>query len=195
MKLLSFLFVTLFSFPLLAQSPQDLRSLGSKDAPYTMYLFTSLTCPHCADFHNKILPKIEQNYIKTGRARLMIVDLAADKNGLWATLALRCIPAEKTVALENKLYNLGPKWKDITDVQGSVKNYIKQQGVDQKQFNTCISDPTLKQDLLEQQNNLSLLYGVRHMPTLVLRHGNEVNSWEGTDAKTIMADLKDLLDE
>src|SRR5262245_29408150 len=45
----------------------DDHVLGSKDAPITMIEYASLTCPHCAHFHNDILPKIKSNYIDTGK--------------------------------------------------------------------------------------------------------------------------------
>ena len=57
MRLLTLVFTLFFAFQAVAFNPSDLRALG-KSAPVQMYLFTSLGCPFCADFHKKILPKI-----------------------------------------------------------------------------------------------------------------------------------------
>ena len=38
-------------------------SIGSENAKINIYAYQSLTCPHCADFHNKIYPLLKKNYI------------------------------------------------------------------------------------------------------------------------------------
>ena len=34
--------------------------IGSHDAIVKIKVFSSLTCPHCADFHIKVVPKIKE---------------------------------------------------------------------------------------------------------------------------------------
>ena len=36
----------------------NLISIGNDNAPIKIKVFSSLTCPHCADFHIKVVPKI-----------------------------------------------------------------------------------------------------------------------------------------
>ena len=43
----------------------DDKSAGNKNAPLTMYEFSSLGCGHCADFHLNILPLLKQDFIDT----------------------------------------------------------------------------------------------------------------------------------
>ena len=38
--------------------------IGNLEAPVTIIEYASFTCPHCATFHNEILPKLKQDYIK-----------------------------------------------------------------------------------------------------------------------------------
>ena len=35
--------------------------IGSHDALVKIKVFSSLTCPHCANFHIKVVPKIKKN--------------------------------------------------------------------------------------------------------------------------------------
>ena len=37
-----------------AQAESKVLSIGSADAKVTIKVFSSLTCPHCADFHESI---------------------------------------------------------------------------------------------------------------------------------------------
>ena len=41
------------------------KSIGKKEAPIKMIEFASLTCGHCAKFHNEVFPLIKENYIDT----------------------------------------------------------------------------------------------------------------------------------
>lgn len=65
-------------------------ALGSADAPVTIVEYYSFTCPHCATFHNNVLPEIKKNYIDTGKVRFVFREAYFDKYGLWASLMARC---------------------------------------------------------------------------------------------------------
>ena len=43
--------------------------LGSERAQVTLLEYGSLTCSHCADFNNQVLPRIKATYVDTGRVR------------------------------------------------------------------------------------------------------------------------------
>ncbi len=43
--------------------------LGSERAQVTLLEYGSLTCSHCADFNNNVLPGIKEKYVDTGRVR------------------------------------------------------------------------------------------------------------------------------
>jgi protein-disulfide isomerase len=45
--------------------------LGAADAPVTLIEYASLTCPHCAVFHEEAWDKLKTNYIDTGRVRFV----------------------------------------------------------------------------------------------------------------------------
>lgn len=45
--------------------------LGRADAPVTVVEYASFTCPHCAAFHNDVLPAFKARYIDTGKVRLI----------------------------------------------------------------------------------------------------------------------------
>ena len=50
--------------------------LGKADAPVTIIEYASMTCGHCANFHNKILPVLKEKYIDTGKVRLVFAEEA-----------------------------------------------------------------------------------------------------------------------
>lgn len=186
MRFFTFMISLLFSLQSFAFSPSDLRAFG-KSAPVQLYLFTSLTCPHCADFHKKILPQLKREFTDTGKAQLIIVDMFSGGNGLLATQTLRCLDVGAADKLEDDLYATQSKWmtKDTSEVRKIISSYAARQGMTQDQFNLCITDTNLQQNIIEQQANLARLYGITGTPTLVMRDGSEVRKWSGSDKKVL----------
>ena len=44
-------------------STNDLVVEGSNDATVKIKIFSSLTCPHCANFHMEVVPQIKKKYV------------------------------------------------------------------------------------------------------------------------------------
>ena len=59
-------FVFIFIFALLLSCDQSLKSKNSSGKLVIVKVFSSLTCPHCADFHNKIFKDLEKDFITKG---------------------------------------------------------------------------------------------------------------------------------
>ena len=70
--------------------------LGSDSAPVKIKVFSSLTCPHCADFHIKIVPKIKKNYVESGKVQLIFIDFPLDQAAFNASKLLHCVDQKKT---------------------------------------------------------------------------------------------------
>ena len=44
-------------------------SIGNSEAKITVKVFSSLTCPHCANFHNKIFKKLKKEFIDNNKVK------------------------------------------------------------------------------------------------------------------------------
>jgi protein-disulfide isomerase len=51
-------------------SPDDM-ALGAENAPVTIIEYASVTCPHCATFHEEVWDRLKETYIDTGRVRFI----------------------------------------------------------------------------------------------------------------------------
>ena len=196
MRVFGFIVCLFFSVQVMAFSPNDLRAFG-KESPVQFYLFTSLTCPHCSDFHKKILPTIKKEYVDTGKAQLIVVDMINGKEGLLTTQALRCLTGGDAERCENELYQKQSKWTngDLSDVNRTVTRLAAKQGMTQQLFDLCTTDEELQKNIIEQQVNLARLYGITVTPTLVMRRGAEVYKWAGSDKNVIMKGLKEAFQQ
>jgi len=68
----------------------NLIVLGNNQAPIKIKIFSSLTCPHCANFHIKVVPVLKREYIDSGKAQIIFIDfpLILNKVRLYALLFL-----------------------------------------------------------------------------------------------------------
>src|SRR5215469_1965677 len=62
----------------------DDHVLGNKNAPITIFEYASLTCPHCAAFASGTLPKLQKDWIDTGKAKLVYRDFPLDRSAVVA---------------------------------------------------------------------------------------------------------------
>lgn len=80
--------------------------LGDPDAPLTLIEYASWTCPACLDFHTRIMPTVQTDYIDTGKLRLVFREFpTAPANVTVAGFALaRCVPNENYYDVLDELF-------------------------------------------------------------------------------------------
>ena len=116
-KLLLFLKVFFIYFLVSIKSYSDdsaiknnLIVLGNDDAPVKIKIFSSLTCPHCANFHMEVIPEIEKNYVKFGKVQLIFLDFPLDLASLNASKLLHCLDKKKQIKFLGTIYENQAKW-------------------------------------------------------------------------------------
>ena len=56
--------LVLLFFP--AYGKENVLSIGNTNAKITVKVFSSLTCPHCANFHETVYENLKKEYIDPG---------------------------------------------------------------------------------------------------------------------------------
>ena len=79
---------------LLSKQPYD-RVLGNDSAPVTIVEYSSLSCPHCAEFHEKTMPELEKKYIDSGQVRFLVRPFPLNEPALMGSMLTYCVPKDK----------------------------------------------------------------------------------------------------
>ena len=74
-----YLILNLQSYAENTKIQNDLIVLGENKAPVKIKIFSSLTCPHCANFHINVVPEIKKEYIDSGKVQLIFIDFPLDQ--------------------------------------------------------------------------------------------------------------------
>ena len=81
-------FLTVLIFNVQAES--NVLKMGNSNADVVIKVFSSLTCPHCADFHNEIFNKLQKDFIDQGLVRFEYHAFPLDLAALNAEIIVRC---------------------------------------------------------------------------------------------------------
>ena len=75
-----------------APPESDFNTLGPADARVTIFEFSDLECPHCAQFATTTFPELRRRYIDTGKVRFVAHDrpLPMHPEAVAAAVAARC---------------------------------------------------------------------------------------------------------
>lgn len=170
----------------------QLRSFG-KDNSALIYVFTSASCPHCAFFHDQIMPLLKREFVQTGRAQIKVVDMPYDTRAFQAMQLARCMNDTVYEHFMNQVYANQVVWGYGKNPEAVLKTYAVEAGMSQEAVDICLADKVLTARIQEQRDNMADLYRVRGMPTTVVVSGRQSASFTGTETEEILDGIKKVL--
>lgn len=146
------------------------RIIGDVNAPVRIDDFSSMTCGHCANFHNNTLPEIKKNFIDTGKAYLVFTDFPINKPALDATMVARCLPAEQHADFIDLLFAKQKSWaftpNYLSDLFGLASSAPYNMSRDV--FDSCLASEELKDKIIERVEATAKLWSVQSTPSFVI---------------------------
>ena len=145
-------------------------ALGSAKAPVTIMEFASLTCPHCADFNERVFPKIKSEFIDTGKVRYIFREFPLDIKAAAGAMLARCIAkddAQKYFAVNDVLFSQQYEWA-MKNTSENLTRIGKQAGLTQQQVETCLKDQALLDKIAADQKYASEVLKIDSTPTFFI---------------------------
>ena len=167
-KILKTFFI--FIFILSAQAESKILSIGSPNAKVTVKVFSSLTCPHCANFHTSIFNKLKKEYIDEGLVRFEHHAFPLDLAALNAEVVVRCqTDNEKKFKLLEEIYNKQTFWAVGSDIN-KINDLIKKVGLDfdltEEKMNACLENSNVQDEILNERIEAQKKYKIESTPTI-----------------------------
>jgi protein-disulfide isomerase len=154
---------------LMKSGPLPELILGKDDAPITVVEYASMTCGHCANFHNKVFPALKEKYIDTGKVRLIFREFPLDNLAAAASMVARCSGGDKTFPLISALFHTQESWAFVRgDPRPELFKVAKQAGFTQESFDKCLADQKLLDDVGAVRTRGSDVFGVNATPTFFI---------------------------
>ena len=162
--------------PAFAQSQQELLEpqalpdmvLGSDDAPVTIVEYASMTCPHCAHFHETTLPALKEKYIDTGKVKLIFREFPFDPRAAAAFMLARCAPKEQYFPLVDVLFKQQREWATAQDPRPPLLQIVKLAGFTQESFEACLKNQQVLDNVIAVKDKAEKDYKVDSTPTFFI---------------------------
>ena len=149
----------------------NLIVLGNNQAPVKIKIFSSLTCPHCASFHMKVVPKIKREYIDSGKVQIIFIDFPLDQAAFNASKLLHCSDKKKQLEFLDTAYKNQNKWtsgQNLSEVNENLKRMVQALGISSKEFDKCLNDETIADKILNDRIDGDKKYSINSTPTIII---------------------------
>ena len=160
----------LLSFSVQAQD-MVLRT-GVSDAKVTVKVFSSLTCPHCASFHDEIFNNLKRDFIDKGLVKFEHHAFPLDLAALNAEIIVRChVNNNKKFELLEKIYEKQKIWavgSDINKINETIKDIGEEQNLTSEKMDKCLQNDKMQDGILNQRIEAQKKYEIESTPTIII---------------------------
>jgi len=150
----------------LVVKPNDII-IGDANALVTIVEYSSLSCPHCQHFHEKVLPDLQKEFITPGKAKLVFRHFPLNDAALKAAQLVECSGGKGTQRSNfvKVLFEMQSKWAFSDEFVKDLKKIALVGGLDSAAFDSCMNDKDLESRLLASRIDAAQKLDVSSTPT------------------------------
>ncbi len=184
--------------------------LGDPNAPVEIIEYASITCNHCATFHNNVLPRLKENYVDSGKVKIVTRSFLLNGIDLQGTAISRCIAPQRYFRFMDALFERQTQWYDVNEFQrlnglhdqqtagqmfvahsvGEISKIARQLGLNQARIDECIASEEIGEYIVSIYNEGRTLHKVTATPTILV-NGNKT---AGNDYASVERAIEAALD-
>jgi len=174
--LISFLFI-FFSISFASSNESSVLNLteddfiiGNDNASITIIEYASMSCSHCANFHNNTLPDLKKEYIDTGKVKYVFRDFPYNYPALLGSMVMRCTPSEVRYDYMNALYKLQNKWvvRENVVTRQELYKIMQSGGMSKENFDACLNNVDLENKILSEVIAAQSEFNIRSTPSFLI---------------------------
>jgi len=152
---------------LLETGPLPEMALGEEGAPVTIVEYASMTCPHCAHFHETTFPQVKEKYVDTGKVRFIFREFPFDPRAEAGFMLARCSD-DKYFSMVEVLFQKQDSWAPVENARDPMLQIAKLAGFTQESFEACLTDQKLLDDIRAVRKRGAEEFGVQATPTFFI---------------------------
>ena len=194
-KINNFIYIALFFFLITfsVNAENKILSIGSNNAKIIVKVFSSLTCPHCANFHKNIFEKLKEEYIDQNLVRFEHHGFPLDLGALNAEIIVRChLDNNKRFKLLGEIYKKQNKWavgSDINVINELIKKIGLDSGLSDAKMNKCLEEESVQDQILNERIEAQKKYKIQSTPTIFINENKYENDHEYKSFKKVIDKL------
>jgi protein-disulfide isomerase len=159
---------------LMKERPNDLI-LGNREAGVKIVEYSSLACPHCAEYHNDSFKHIKAEYIDKGLVEYIYRDFPSTQSSLVGVMISRCDLPKRAEWLDI-FFKTHETWAFSQNFLALMKNTAKLGGMSEEDFQKCIEDKAMKDKILQEAYNAVHDDKITGTPAMFI-NGKQFKQW------------------
>jgi protein-disulfide isomerase len=171
--------------------------MGSKDAKVVVVEYASVTCGHCANFHNNVMPTLKEKYITPGKVRFVFREFPTPpvQVAMAGHAIARCAGAEKRdlviSTIMRQQQEMFAQAQGPTGVDQYFKTLAASVGMNEAAYKACLSNEEVLKTLVDVRES-GVKANVLGTPTLFI-NGTLFQAPTGREIE--VGDMTKALDE
>jgi len=162
-----------FNTQIIADTSNSIQRIseGNKDAKITIITYESLTCSHCADFHNHVYPQLKKEFIDTGLVKIEFRHFPLDMAALNASKIAQCNNNGKSDLL-HFLFSNQKKWvigETIENANENLKKLLKDENI-HINFEKCTNNKNIEDYVLNDRIEGVKKFKINATPTIIINN-------------------------
>ena len=183
--------ILLFSFITNLSAETKRIISGNENAKITIIAYESLTCSHCANFHNDVYPQLKKEYIDTGLAKIEFRHFPLDIAAFNASKIVQCKNDQSLEILES-LYSNQQAWvkgSTADEINANLKKFIENEGF-KINFEKCIGNKEIEDFVLNDRIEGAKNFKINATPTIII---NDEKFEKSLNYKNLKKSLEKLI--
>ena len=146
------------------------RVLGKANAPIKVMELFSMTCSHCASFHNNTFPAVKKRLIDTGMVQFEMHPFPLDQIALRAHALARTLPQSKYFPIVSMLLRDIDKWAQNQDPLAALSQMARLAGISAAEFQAIMSNQSLLEAIVAMRQDAYKKWKIQSTPTFVINN-------------------------
>ena len=171
-NLITFYLFILFQYFITFNVYSEPLIIGDKNSKITVKVFSSLTCPHCANFHKNVVIKLKGDNELNSIVQFEHIGFPLDLAALNAEKVLYCIEnQEKRFKLLTHLYDEQDNWasgSDINVINESLKKIGNKYVKNKSDITKCLKDEEMEEKILQKFLDAQKDFKITSTPTIFI---------------------------
>jgi protein-disulfide isomerase len=146
------------------------RILGSDTASTFLIVISDFQCPFCKRWHEETAPRIEREYVRTGRIRVAYVNLPISTHrNAWPAheLAMCAAEQDRFMPAADALFRTQDQWKRLVDPRAYFDSLARTLTLDHARYAACLEGGQLR-PLIQADYDRSTRLGIGSTPSFLI---------------------------
>ena len=145
--------------------------IGNKNAKVEIKIYSSFTCPHCANLHKSVYPKLVKEYASKDLIKISFIDFPLDIAALNAAKIVRCSTKESSILLIDEIYKNQNVWSagdKIQEINKKLFLVANKFNLSDEKLTNCLKDQKLEEKILNDRIDGQKKYSINSTPTVII---------------------------